>query len=324
MQTITRKKHGRTFEYFLGGEKIADAKEIKRLNKLAVPPAWKEVKIAASPRSKVQAVGRDALGRRQAVYSERHRKASEEKKFHRILAFAEKLPKLRRQLEKDIGRRRLTKDKVLATIITLIDQAYFRVGTEAYAREHQTYGVTTLRSKHVDITTTSVTFDFTGKSGQHHHKVLKDRTLARIIKQLDELPGYDIFRYVDSGGKAVPLTATDVNAYIKQYMGDEFTAKDFRTWGGTMIAASNLALVRRAETVSELKKSVTQAVKEVAKKLGNTPAVARSSYIDPSVIESYMNGDDIANVYRTIKNMRPRKYIKPEERAVIALLKQQA
>lgn len=324
MEMIKRKKKGQSFVYFLGDKKIQDAEEVERLNRLAIPPAWREVEIAPSPKSKVQAVGRDGAGRKQMIYSDSHRLASEKKKFNRILAFAEKLPALRRQLEKDLKCRQLSKEKVLATIVTLIDQAYFRVGSEVYAKEHQTYGVTTLRSKHVDVTTTQVTFDFTGKSGQKHHKVIKDRSLARIIKQLDELPGYDIFRYLNEKGETVPLQAADVNAYIKQHMGDDFTAKDFRTWGGTMIAATNLALAKRASTVRDLKKTVTQAVKEVAKKLGNTPAIARGSYIDPSVIESYMNGDDIAKVYATIKSMRPRKYMKSEERAVIELLQRKA
>ena len=321
MDMITRRKAGKSFAYFQGDDKITDTQELERLRKLAIPPAWKDVEIATSARSKVQAIGRDSLGRKQAIYSEDHRRASEKKKFSRILAFAEALPSLRQQLEKDLAKRKLTKDKVLATIVTLIDRAYFRVGSEVYAREHQTYGITTMRSKHIDVTTTEVTFDFTGKSGQKHHKTIKDRTLARIIGQLDELPGYDIFRYLDEDGNAVPLHASDVNEYIKRHMGSEFTAKDFRTWGGTMIAASNLALAERSTSLRGLKKSVTQAVKEVSRKLGNTPAIARASYIDPSVIESYMNSDDIQKVYQTIQRMRPRKYIKPEERAVIELLK---
>jgi DNA topoisomerase-1 len=320
MEMITRKKSGASFSYYLGDKKIDDKKQQERLKKMAIPPAWKEVEIAKSPRSRIQATGRDAAGRKQVIYSADHQRKSEKMKFHRTLKFAEALPHLRRQLEKDLNRRTLSKEKVLATIIMLIDKAYFRVGSEVYARENQTYGITTMRTKHVHVNTTTVTFDFTGKSGKKHHKTIKDKTLARIIKQLDELPGYDIFRYVNEQGAAVPINANDVNEYIKQHMGDEFTAKDFRTWGGTMIAVSNLAIAERAGTTRGLKKSVSQAVKEVAKKLGNTPAIARSSYIDPTVFELFLNGDDIGRVYKTITAMRPKKYIKPEERAVIKLL----
>lgn len=310
-----------TISYFKAGNRITDTVTIERLNKLAIPPAWQEVAIAESPRSKIQATGRDQAGRKQAIYSEAFRARQEEKKFSRVLNFALQLPKLRRQIEKDIARRQLDKQKVLATIVTLIDQAYFRVGNEKYAKENQTYGVTTLRSKHLDITTTSVTFDFTGKSGKKHHKVIKDRTLARIIKQLDELPGHDIFRYIDDAGEMVPVSSNDVNQYIREIMGEEFSAKDFRTWGGTMIAASNLAIERRAAAMKERKKVVTATVKKVAKRLGNTPAVARSSYIDPAVIQKFMDTDDIAKLQDVIQKMKPKKYLKPEEQAVITLLK---
>lgn len=317
---ITRKKSGEDHVYFKGQTQLSNRSEIERIKKLAIPPAWRHVEISPDPKSKVQATGRDGAGRRQAIYSEAHRKKSDRKKFTRTLEFARKLPALRRQLEKDLRKRSLSKQKVLATIVMLIHRAYFRIGSEVYAREHHTYGVTTLRSKHVDVTTTSVTFDFTGKSGKHHHKTIKDRTLARIIKQLDELPGYDLFRYLDEQGNAIPINAADVNEYIKQYMGDDFTAKDFRTWGGTMLAVSNLALSERIDSPRELKKNVTKAVKIVAKKLGNTPAVARSSYIDPSVFELYLGGNAIANVYETIKSMKPKKYMKTEEQAVMTLL----
>ena len=315
-----RKKHGRRFSYYNGTNRITDEKVIRRIEALVIPPAWKNVEIARGARAKIQATGYDTKGRKQAIYHASYRAAAEHKKFERTLAFAENLPKLRKHLEKDLSRRGLSREKVLATIVTLIDQAYFRVGSEQYARDNNTYGITTMRRKHVAIGATTVTFDFVSKSNKRHKKVIKDRTLARIIKQLDELPGYDIFRYADESGAAIPLGASDVNTYIKSIMGDEFTAKDFRTWGGTMLAASNLAIQQRAETETARKKSVTKAVKAVAKRLGNTPAVARSSYISPSIIESYMNGDDIYEVYQTIKSMRPKKYLKPEESAVIRLL----
>jgi len=206
------------------------------------------VRIAKSPQTKVQVTGRDDAGRKQAIYSEIHRRRQEKLKFDRIMRFAMQLPKLRKQLKRDLARKRLGKEKVLACVVSLIDEAYFRVGNDRYAREHQTYGVTTLRSKHADITNTSVTFDFIGKSGQHHVKRIKDQQLARIIKQLDVLPGYEIFRYQDTHGAMHDLHAGDVNAYIKEHMGEEFTAKDFRTWGGTLLAATSFLADELEET----------------------------------------------------------------------------
>ena len=318
---ISRKKQGDRYTYSRGKKRLTDDSEIARIDSLAIPPAWRRVEIALSPKAKIQATGYDKAGRKQAIYHPEYRSKQDAAKFERILQFADKLPALRRRIEKDMRKRSLSKEKVLATVVKLIDEAYFRPGNETYAKQNGSYGITTMRSKHVDITTTSVTFDFVGKSGQEHHKTINDRQVARIIKQLDELPGYDLFRYVDESGQTHPLSSEHVNQYIKETMGDDFSAKDFRTWGGTMIAASNLAIEQRAETVTQRKEYVTSVVKKVAKRLGNTPAVARSSYIDPRVIDAYMDTDAIHKVYGTLSSMKPRKYLKNEERAVIKLLR---
>lgn len=318
---IARKRRGKQYQYFLDNKHITDTHTVGRINKLAIPPAWGDVQIAVDPADKVQATGYDGAGRKQAIYHSDFRAEQDAAKFERILRFADNLPKLRRRLDKDMRARKLTKDKVVATAVKLIDEAYFRPGNDTYAKQHQTYGITTMRSKHVDITTTSVTFDFVGKSGQHHHKKISDRQIANIIKQLDELPGYDLFRYIGEDGNTYPVNSQHVNEYIKETMGDDYTAKDFRTWGGTLIAASNLAIEKRAKSDHDRKRSITVAVKKVAARLGNTPAVARSSYIDPRVIEAYMNGDALSKVYDTIARMKPQKYLKNEERAVIKLLR---
>jgi len=324
MTYITRRKVGKKFEYLKDGERITDPADIDRINKLVIPPAWTDVEITTSKSAKVQARGHDSAGRLQSIYHPDFRLKQEKLKFDRILRFAGQLPALRRQIDKDLSRRRLDKEKVLACIVRLIDKAYFRVGNDRYAREHQTYGVTTLRSKHADIHTNTVTFDFTGKSGQEHVKTITDPQLVRIIKQLDELPGYEIFRYQDKDGHMHDLHAADVNDYIKRHMGEEFTAKDFRTWGGTLLATS--AIIQDEldpnATSTARKKNVTAIVKRVAKRLGNTPAVARSSYIDPRVFSAYEDEVTLPRVRKAMTRMRPKKYLSVDEQCVLSLLQQ--
>lgn len=322
MNYITRRKVGKGYHYFYRDDRITDEAEVERINHLAIPPAWEQVEIAKSTRAKVQARGYDAAGRRQSIYHPTFRIKQEKLKFDRILRFADALPALRRQLKKDLAKKRLSKEKVLATIITFIDEAYFRVGSDIYAREHKTYGITTLRSRHADITTTTVTFDFVGKSGKEHVKKIKDPQIARIIKQLDDLPGYEIFRYVDSDGTVHNLHAADVNAYIKQHMGDEFTAKDFRTWGGTLLATSAVLEDELAEGASKTakQKAISEVVKRVAKRLGNTPAIARASYIDPRVFVAFEDGVSLSKVRKAMNTMQPKRYMSVDEQCVLRLL----
>ena len=327
-QCITRQKRGKLFNYYRGETRITDEDEIERINKLAIPPAWKNVEIAVSKKAKIQAKGYDAAGRLQAKYHPDFRLKQEKLKFDRILRFADNLPKLRRQIEKDLKRKRLGKDKVLACIVKLIDDSYFRVGSDQYARDHNTYGVTTLRSKHAEFSGSknnlnTVTFDFVGKSGQEHVKTIEDKELVSIIKQLDEKPGYEIFRYEDSRGIMHDLHSGDVNAYIKQHMGDEFTAKDFRTWGGTLLATSAAIKDELDDTASETakKKAITSMIKSVAERLGNTPAIAKSSYVDPRVIAAYEDGITLPKLRQTMASMTPKKYLSVDEQCVLRLLK---
>jgi len=322
--SYTRKKVGKTFHYFDGDKEITDPKTLDRIRSLVIPPAWKDVTIASSPTAKVQATGIDKAGRTQALYHPDFRAQQEKAKFERILSFAEHLPAMRRQVEKDLARRSLSKEKVLACIVKLMDEEYFRVGNDIYAKSHQTYGITTLRSKHTTISHSSVTFDFTGKSGQKHHKVIKDKQIARIIRQLDELPGYEIFEYLDEQGTVHKIHSADVNAYIKHYMGEEFTAKDFRTWGGTLLATAALASAKRAKTERERKRTVTACVKKVARKLGNTPAVARSSYIDARILDAYMQSDELTEMAQAIAAIKPKKYLKAEEIFTLRVLQKSA
>jgi DNA topoisomerase-1 len=318
---IERTKHGKGFRYTLQGKSV-DKATLSRVASLAVPPAWTDVRISVSDKSKVQATGYDANGRKQYIYSRAHTVKAEAAKFDRITSFAEKLPKLRRHVQKDLKRWRFDKRKVAAAAVSLMDQEYFRVGNHSYARSNKTYGLTTLRSKHLTIKGGKAIFDFVGKSGQEHHKVVSDEQIARIVKKLDDMPGYELFRYYDKKGGLHNLTSADVNDYIKNIMGDDYSAKDFRTWGGTLLAAVELARETRPDTKTARKKAMTDCVKRVAKKLGNTPAIAKSSYIDPRVFKAYESKDGIAEVYRTVKNMRPPKYISNDEALALKVLSQ--
>lgn len=316
----TRKKIGRRFHYFDGETEVTDKAEQKRLVALAIPPAWRDVQIARSPRAKVQATGVDAAGRTQMIYNEAFRRRQDAAKYQRMEEFARALPGLRRQVARDVAGHELTKDKVCAAVVSLIDQTYFRVGNDSYAREHQSYGVTTLRSKHTDVHGDTVVFDFTGKSGQHQHQKVTDRRLARIIRELDALPRYEIFQYFDEHGDPKPVRSQDVNEYIKRHAGQNFTAKDFRTWGGTLLAVVELTLEARPETLKDQKKRVTACVKNVAKKLGNTPSVTRSSYIDPRIIQAFHDSNALHDTMTAIADMKPPKYMSSEEQCVQQLL----
>ena len=316
---IERTKHGKGFRYTLEDKKIGKA-AVSRVASLAIPPAWTDVQISVSEKSKVQATGHDANGKKQYIYHKTHTAKQEAAKFDRITSFAEQLPKLRKQVRKDLKRWRFDKRKVTAAAVSLMDQEYFRVGNQAYARSNKHYGLTTLRSKHLTVKGDKAVFDFVGKSGQEHHKVVSDEQIAKIVKKLDDMPGYELFRYYDKKGDLHNLTSSDVNAYIKDIMGDDYSAKDFRTWGGTLLAAVELAREVRGDTKTARKKAMTECVKRVAKKLGNTPAIAKSSYIDPRIFKAYESKDGIAEVYETVKGMRPPKYISKDEALAMKVL----
>jgi DNA topoisomerase-1 len=317
---ITRQKNGKAYTYSGPDRVITDTAFIQWVNSLAIPPAWTDVKVSRSPRAKVLATGHDDAGRQQSIYNPTFRAKQERLKFDRILRFAEALPAMRRQIERDLQRKRLDKYKVLACIVKLIDQAYFRVGNERYAKENQSYGITTLRSKHLTVRKDTVTFDFIGKSGKEHIKQITDKQIARIVRKLDEFPGYEIFRYQDASGALHDIDSSDVNMYIKEIMGEEFSAKDFRTWGGTLLATSELLACDYYENKKQRQKMITSIVKSVAKRLGNTPAIARSSYIDPRVITAYVDSSKIRDVQQAMHNMRPKKYLTRDEQSVLHLL----
>jgi DNA topoisomerase I len=318
---VDRKRTGvKSFQYFNDGHQIAARHELAYFKSIGVPPAWQEVKISASHNARILATGVDKAGRLQYIYHPKFRARQEKEKFERILRFARALPKMRRTTANHLRLSGLPREKILACIVQLMDKAYFRVGNEIYAKENQSYGLTTLRSKHTSVRGDTIIFDFIGKSGQAHLKKVNDKRLAKIVKQLDGLPGYEIFKYVGQDGEVHDIDSDDVNEYIKEVMGEEFSAKDFRTWGGTLLASIQLSESERSHSVAERKKAVTECVKKVAQKLGNTPAIARASYIDPRVIKAYVVTNDLAKVRAAVKTLRRAEYFTADEHCVLHLL----
>jgi DNA topoisomerase I len=322
---VERQRTGvKSFTYTHDGRQITGKPELAYFKSIGIPPAWKEVKIAASHNARIQATGIDNAGRLQYIYHPKFRARQEKEKFERILRFARALPAMRRTTAKHLAAPGLPREKVLACIVQLMDKAYFRVGNEVYAKENQSYGLTTLRSKHTRVWGDTIIFDFIGKSGQAHLKKVTDKRLAKIIKKLDELPGYEIFKYTDEDGEVHDIRSDDVNEYIKEVMGEEFSAKDFRTWGGTLLASIELSQTERSHHMNERKQAVTECVKKVAQKLGNTPAIARASYIDPRVIKAYVVTNDLAKIRAAVKNLRQAEYFTADEHCVLHLLEKAA
>ncbi|MFY0732282.1 DNA topoisomerase IB [Pseudomonas sp. NFX15] len=305
---ISRRKLRGKFAYFEpNGQRITDPDEIKRLNALAVPPAYTEVWICADPRGHLQATGRDARGRKQYRYHVRWREVRDADKYLRLRDFGLALPKLRKQLEAILAAPGFSRDKVMATIITLLDSTLIRIGNSQYARDNRSYGLTTLRSRHVEINGSAILFQFRGKSGVEHQITVKDRRLARIIKRCQEIPGQNLFQYLDENGERHTVSSSDINSYLQTLTGADFTAKDYRTWAGSVLA---LAMLRKLhwEPESEAKRHVVEMVKNVARQLGNTPAVCRKCYIHPAVLDGFLLGE-----LAKLRSPRARKGLSTEE-----------
>jgi DNA topoisomerase-1 len=288
---IMRRRRGRGFQYVgPDGTQIRDEGTLRRIKSLAIPPAWKNVWICPVANGHLQATGRDARGRKQSRYHPRWREVRDETKYERMKLFASALPKIRERVEHDLALTGLPREKVLATIVRLLETTFIRIGNEEYAKENQSYGLTTLRNKHVDVEGSKVHFKFKGKSGKLHAIDLNDRQLARIVKKCQDMPGYELFQYLDEEGNRRSVDASDVNEYLRAITDDDFTAKDFRTWAGTVLACTLLRQFEEFETQTQAKKNVVEAIKTVAERLGNTPSVCRKCYVHPQVIESYMSG----------------------------------
>ena len=294
IRRLGSKERGFFYRYPGTGETVREERVLTRIENLKVPPAWEDARIARSPSAKVQAIGYDSEGRLQYLYHPKYREKKEREKFERILRFADVLPEMRRITSNHLRRKDLDREKVLAAMTRLMNAAYFRVGEERYARRNRTYGIATLRRKHLRIEGDTMIFEYTGKWGQVHRKVVTDARLREIVERCAALPGYEVFTYYDEEDEIRDVKSRDLNAYVKEVMGDEFTPKDFRTWAGTLIAAVKLAELGVTEDLKEAEKNVLAAVDDVAKRLGNTRDIARVSYISPRIIDHYMEGSVIA------------------------------
>jgi DNA topoisomerase-1 len=316
---ITRRKLRGKFAYFNpAGQRITDPDEVKRINALAVPPAYTNVWICADPRGHLQATGLDARGRKQYRYHARWREVRDADKYSRMREFGRTLPKLRKKLEALLAEPGFSRDKVMATVITLLDATLIRVGNTQYARDNHSYGLTTLRNRHVEVNGSAIKFQFRGKSGVEHQITVKDRRLARTVKRCLEIPGQNLFQYLDEDGERHTVSSSDVNAYLQTLTGADFTAKDYRTWAGSALA---LAVLRdlQWEPESDAKRHVVETVKNVARQLGNTPAVCRKCYIHPAVVDGFMLG-----ALAALPKARVRKGLKAEEVALAMFLEQLA
>src|SRR6266478_612866 len=290
----TRKAKGDDFNYFdTEGKLIRDEQRLLRIKRLAVPPAYTGVWICPSPNGHIQATGRDARGRKQYRYHERWREVREENKYDRMVAFGLELPKIRRRVNKDLALPGLPRNKALATVVQLLERTFIRVGNEAYARENKSFGLTTMQDRHVDVKGSQLRFRFRGKRGIKHQIDLTDRRIAKIVSKFQDLPGQELFQYVDDDGEVRDITSQDVNDYLREVTGQDFTAKDFRTWAGTVLAAMALSVRDPFETKKQARANIKDAIRAVSKLLGNTPAICRKCYVHPAILEAYLDGNSI-------------------------------
>jgi DNA topoisomerase I len=291
---IRRIGHSRFRYVDARGRTVSDRETLQRIRSLAIPPAWSDVWICADPLGHLQATGRDARGRKQYRYHPRWREVRDEVKYGRLIAFAQALPNIRARTEADLRRTGLPREKVLATVVQLLEKTFIRVGNEEYAKQNGSVGLTTMRDQHAKVNGTSVRFEFRGKSGVRHAVDLEDKRLAKVVKACRDLPGYELFQYVDEDDARQVIDSADVNAYLREITGEDFTAKDFRTWAGTVLAAGQLAAAASFSTARQAKRNIVKAIEAVARRLGNTKAVCRKSYIHPAIFDAYLDGTTIA------------------------------
>ena len=314
-----RKVKGDDFEYFdTEGKAVGDEQRLLRIKRLAIPPAWTDVWISPTANGHVQATGRDARKRKQYIYHERWREVRDENKYERIVSFGKALPKIRRRVSKDLSLPGLPRNKVVAAIVQLLEDSFIRVGNEEYARENKSFGLTTMQDRHVDVKGSKIRFRFRGKSGIKHDVDVTDRRIAKIVLKLQDLPGQELFQYVDENDEVCAVTSQDVNDYLREMTGEDFTAKDFRTWAGTVLAAIALNAVGAFETKKQAQANVKDAIGAVSKILRNTPAICRKCYIHPAVLETYLSGEPIEGLKRTIEKVLTRGDV---EAAILKFLK---
>jgi DNA topoisomerase-1 len=320
---IRRRRSGKAFRYESDtGGRITDAATLKRIKALAVPPAWTDVWICPKANGHIQATGRDAKGRKQYRYHARFREIRESTKYHRTLAFAKSLPAIRRKVLEHLGLRGLPREKVLATVVHLLEATLIRVGSDEYARTNKSYGLTTLRSRHVQTEGSALRFNFKGKNGKIWKLKVQDRRIAKVIRACQELPGQELFQYIDENGEPRDVTSSDVNDYLREISGDDITAKDFRTWHGTVLAALALQGFENFDGQVGAKRNIRDAIKTVAARLGNTPTICRKCYIHPEIITTYVEGSLLLEVKDKVEEelREDLAALTPKEAAVLALL----
>ena len=320
---IRRLKRGKGFRYVdAEGKPVQDKEALGRIKSLVIPPAWTDVWICALANGHLQATGRDARGRKQSRYHPRWRETRDETKYQHMLAFGAALPGIRARVEQDMAKPGLPREKVLAALVRLMETTFIRVGNVEYARENKSYGLTTMRNRHAQVKGATVTFDFAGKSGVHHTIDVQNRKLAKIVKQCQDLPGHELFQYLDEEGARHSVDSADVNEYLHEITGQHFTAKDFRTWAGSVLTAMMLREFEPYESQTQAKKNVVEAIKSVAARLGNTPSVCRKCYVHPEVLAKYMDGAMMKDVEAQVAQEMDRQLVelRDEEMALLRLL----
>src|SRR5688572_5459088 len=322
---IARERLGRGFTYFNpDGTRVTDRATRARIKSLAIPPAWTEVWICPNPFGHIQATGRDARGRKQYRYHPDYRKVREQTKYERMIAFGDALPELRDRVGRDLSRKGLPREKVLATVVRLLETTLIRVGNEEYARHNNSFGLTTMRNRHVKVNGSQLQFHFRGKRGVFHDVDVNHKRLARIIERLHELPAQELSAYLDHDGKRHAVDSGDVNDYLREITGQDFTAKDFRTWTGTVLAAAALRKFESFDSHAEAKRNIVNAIESVAQRLGNTPTVCRECYVHPVVLESYLDGTLVQSLKAAVEQELSETIgtLPAEEAAVLAFLQQ--
>ncbi|MFO0890491.1 MAG: hypothetical protein U0790_15280 [Isosphaeraceae bacterium] len=320
---ITRKRCGRAFHYLdADGRPVRDAETVARIRGLVIPPAWTDVWICPSPLGHLQATGRDARGRKQYRYHPRWRAVRDETKYDRMMCFARVLPRIRERTERDLALPGIPRAKVLAAVVRLLEASLIRVGNDEYARTNKSYGLTTMRDRHADVDGSTVRFKFRGKSGIAHDIDIRDRRLAKVVRRCQDLPGQELFAYIDDDGTVQDVSSQDINDYLSEVAGEEFTAKDFRTWAGTVLAAMALQEFEAFGSHSQAKKNVVAAIERVAERLGNTPSVCRKCYVHPAVLQCYLDGTMLETLRRRAQDQLEEQVgsLKPEEAAVMGML----
>ncbi|HEX5939437.1 MAG TPA: DNA topoisomerase IB [Dehalococcoidia bacterium] len=320
---IRRQRAGSGFTYVDVDGKRVDDEDVARIKRLAIPPAWTDGWICSSAAGHLQATGRDARGHKQYKYHPRYREIRDETKYGRMVTFAKKLPGIRRRIDRDLRRKGLPREKVLAAVVRLLEMTLIRVGNEEYARSNGSFGLTTMRNRHVELGGSKVFFQFRGKGGKQHKVALSDRRLAEVVRRCRDLPGKELFQYVDDDGETQAIDSGDVNEYLREISGEDFTAKDFRTWAGTVLAAQALSAAAMPANQAQAKRNVVAAIEMVAERLGNTVAICRKCYVHPAIVESYMEGAPVEGVRRLAENGNgfSTEAVRSDELAVAAFLK---